>query len=303
MVAIANVNGRICGERDAVVSIFDHGFLFGEGVYEVVRTYNDEPFSLDRHLRRLRTSAGMIRIAVPMADAEMSRTIRETIAAFHAGPGAGLKVSDLYVRILLTRGVGDGTYDPASSPASTMVVIVKPLTPTPPAIYEKGVGIAVVSIVRNHPDSVNPSIKSNNLLNSALATQEAMQRGAYEALMRNHRGELAEGAQSNIFIVKAGELLTPPLAAGILAGITRELILELAPALGIPARETTLRDEDLFGADEAFLSVTTREIVPVVRVDDRAIGSGAPGPVTLRVLAEFRRRARAGLTFRPSAAG
>jgi branched-chain amino acid aminotransferase len=289
MTAVANINGRICNEREAVVSVFDQGFLFGDGVYEVIRTYDGEPFQLDRHLRRLRASAGMLSLKVAATDAEFETRIRDTIAAFKAGPGpAG---TDYYVRILLTRGVGDMSYDPAASPSPTTVIIVRPLSPTAPEVFEKGVTIALVSIVRNHPGSVSPLIKSNNLLNNAMAMQEAIRRGAFEGLMRNFRGELAECAQSNIFIVREGGLLTPPLAAGILPGITREFILEFAPAAGIPAAEATLRDGDLFAADEAFLSVTTREIVPVVRVDDRVIGGGTPGPVTRALAAELRRRA------------
>jgi branched-chain amino acid aminotransferase len=290
MVAVAYVNGRICSQQDALISVFDHGFLFGEGVYEVIRTYDGEPFLLDRHLRRLRTSAGMLALKVATTDAEFEANIRSTMSALEAAPGAIR--SDYYIRIVLTRGVGDMTYDPAASPAPTTVIILRPLAPSPPEIYEKGVTIALVPIVRNHPGTVSPLIKSNNLLNNAMAMQEAMRRGAFEGLMRNYRGELAECAQSNIFIVRHGELMTPPLTAGILSGITREFILEFAQAIGIPGHETMLHDEDLFTADEAFLSVTTREIIPVVRVDDRVIGNGQPGPITHMLLVEFRRRAR-----------
>ncbi len=291
MVAIANINGRICSERDAVVSVFDHGFLFGEGVYEVVRTYNEQPFLLDRHLRRLRNSAGMISLTVPMSDADIARAIRETTAAFESGPGAGRPRPDYYVRMLLTRGVGDGTYNPASSPAPTFVVIVKALVPPKPEAYTHGVKVSMVSVIRNHPGSVNPLIKSNNLLNNALAMQEALRKGCYEAVLRNYRGELSECSQSNLFVVKDGVAATPVLAAGLLEGITRDYLHEVGTDAGIVTEDRVLHDDDLYGADEAFLTSTTREIVPIVRVDDRVIGTGAPGPVTLKLLQAFRDRA------------
>ena len=175
------------------------------------------------------------------------------------------------------------TYDPEPCDAPSLVVIVKPFTPPPPDVYEKGVRVALVPIVRNHPSSVNPLIKSNNLLNNALATQEAFRRGAFDAVMRNYRGELSECSTSNLFVVKDGALLTPPLEAGLLAGITREFVLELAPEAGIAAREIALRDPDLLGAEECFLTSSTKEIVPIVGVDDAVIGSGRPGPVTGRL--------------------
>jgi branched-chain amino acid aminotransferase len=161
----------------------------------------------------------------------------------------------------------------------------------PAAAYEAGVKVALVDVVRNHPGSVNPLIKSNNLLNSALAMQEAVRRGASEAIMRNFKGELAECSTANIFVVKGGAALTPPIDAGLLAGITREFLFEVGAEVGVPVREQSLGDEDLFTADEAFLTSTTRELVPIVRVDDRIIGSGRPGPVTTALLAAFRARA------------
>ncbi len=291
MPAIANINGRIYGERDAVVSVFDHGFLFGEGVYEVMRTYRGRPFLFDQHLKRMRASAERISLTLPMSDSEVARSIADSIAAYQAGPGTGEPPTEYYIRMLVTRGIGDMTYNPSSSLAPTIVIIVKPLGPTPAEVYEQGVKVALVSVVRNHPSSLDPHIKSNNLLNSALAMQEAMRKGAFESLMRNHRGEIAECAQSNIFIIRNGRLITPPLSAGILPGITREFVLGLAPSVGVPAEEQTLRDADLFAADEAFLSVTTREIVPVVSVDDHTIGDGKPGALTRRLRAELQRRA------------
>src|SRR5689334_4368358 len=288
MPAIVNVNGRIADQSHAVVSVFDHGFLYGEGVYETLRTYNGQPFLFDRHMRRLRNSAGMLALPVPLTDAEIEARFRETMEA--AGLGEGGR--EAYIRILVTRGIGELTYDPAACPTSSVVVIVKPNVDPPREAFERGVKAALVGVVRNHPGSVNPLIKSNNLLNNALAMQEAFRRGGFEGIMRNYRGELAECTQSNLFIVKGSAALTPPIDAGLLPGITREFLFEVGAEVGIPVREQVLKDEDLFAADEAFFTSTTRELVPIVTVDDRTIGAGKPGPVTHALLQAFRARAQ-----------
>jgi len=284
--ATVNVNGRIADQAHAVISVFDHGFLYGEGIYETLRTYGGRPFLFDRHMRRLRASAAMMALRVPLTDEAIASRFRETIAA----AALGIDGREAYVRMLVTRGIGELTYDPAACPEPSVVVIVKPQVDPPAEAYEQGVKVALVSIVRNHPGSVNPLIKSNNLLNNALAMQEAVKQGAFEGVMRNYRGELAECTTSNLFIVRNGEALTPPLDAGLLAGITRELVLEIGRDAGIAVREQVLRDPDLLGADEAFLTSTTREIVPITRVDDATIGAGRPGPVTRRLLDAFRKR-------------
>ena len=283
MAAIVNVNGRITGERDGVVSVFDHGFLYGEGVYETLRTYNSRPFLFDRHTRRLRRSAQMIALHVPFTDEELAGRVRETMAA------AELEGGDAYIRVMVTRGVGELSYDVNATPTPSVVIIVKPQVDPPPDAYEHGVRVVMVSIVRNHPASLNPLIKSNNLMNSALAMQEAHRRGGFEGVMRNYRGELAECTTSNLFVVKNGVALTPPLDAGLLPGITREFLFEVGKDVGVEVRESTLRDQDLLSADEAFLTSTTREVVPINTVDDHMIGNGQPGPVTARLLAGFRR--------------
>lgn len=285
MAATVNVNGRISGERDAAISVFDHGFLYGEGVYETLRTYHGLPFLYDRHMRRLRRSAQMIVLDVPFSDDELASRIRETTAA------ADLGGAEAYIRVLLTRGIGDLTYDPKATPLPSVVIIVKPHADPPADTFEKGVTVCLSPILRNHPGSVNPLIKSNNLLNNALAMQEALRRGGTEAIMRNYRGELTECTQSNLFIVKNGAAVTPPVDAGLLPGITREFVFEIGKDTGIPVRDEVLHDEDLFAADECFLTSTTKEIVPIVQVDDRRIGPGVPGPVTKRLLEGFRRRA------------
>ena len=285
MAATVSVNGRITGEQDAVISIFDHGFLYGEGVYETLRTYNGRPFLYDRHLRRLRRSAAMIVLEVPFTDAELAEQIRATTAAARLGP------AEAYIRVLLTRGIGELTYDPKATPRPSVVIIVKPNVDPPPEAYEKGVKVCLSPIMRNDPRSLNPMIKSNNLLNNALAMQDALRRGGTEAIMRNHRGELTECTQSNLFVVAGGAALTPPLDAGLLPGITREFVFEVGSDAGVPVREQVLHDEELFAADECFLTSTTKEVVPIVQVDDRRIGEGLPGPITKRLLEAFRRRA------------
>lgn len=284
--AVVSINGRICSEQDAVVSVFDHGFQYGDGVYEVMRTYGREPFLFGPHMRRLRESAAMIALDVPCSDEEMLARIREAMAAFD---GAG----ECYVRILLTRGVGEFTYDPRACPTPTLVIIVKGFVPQPAELYERGVRVALVSVLRNHPGSLNPRIKSINLLNNALAMQEGLQRGAFEALMKNYKGELVECSQSNVFVVRDGRLATPPLDAGLLAGITRGFVLEIAASLGMPTEERPLFEGDVDTANEAFLTSTTKEVVPIVAVDDRVIGDGRPGPIARTLLREFRERAAA----------
>jgi branched-chain amino acid aminotransferase len=291
MTATVNVNGRVYDGDRAVISVFDHGFLYGEGIYETLRTYNGEPFLFDRHMRRLRASASMLSLGVPLDNDAIAGRFGETLAAARLGDLGG----EAYIRILITRGVGELTYDPAACPEPTVVIIVKPHVDPPAESYERGVKVAIVGVVRNHPGTVNPLIKSNNLLNSAMAMQEALRKGAFEGVMRNYRGELAECTTANLFIVKNGVALTPPLDAGLLAGITREFLFEVGERLGVPVREQVLRDEDLLSADEAFLTSTTRELVPITRVDDRTVATGSPGPVTTALLAEFRRLAWSGL--------
>ena len=283
--ATVYVNGRITDERDAVVSVFDHGFLYGEGVYETLRTYNRRLFLYERHARRLRRSAAMIALELPFTDAALLEAINDTTAR------ARLE-GEVYVRVLVTRGVGELTYDPRATPAHTLVIIVKPQVDPPTDTYRDGVRVVIVDIIRNHPGSVNPVIKSNNLMNNALAMQAAIRLGAFEGVMRNYRGELTECTTANLFVVKDGTVLTPPLDAGLLPGITREFIFEIGRATGIDVREAVLRDSDLYRADEAFLTSTTREAVPIVTVDDTTIGSGKPGAVTLKLLEAFRVAAR-----------
>lgn len=281
MSSVVNVNGRMSEGSTAVISVFDHGFLFGEGVYETLRTYNGRPFLFERHMARLRRSAARLALDVPFSDAELLTRVDETSQALDA-PG------ERYIRMLLTRGVGELSYDPRACATPSLVIVVKPFDPVPAAVVEAGVKIALVPIVRNHPASVDPIIKSNNLLNNALAMQQAIAVNAAEGLMRNYRGELAECSQSNFFVVREGRAETPPLSAGVLGGLTRELLLELGPTVGVPVVEATLTEADLDAAAEAFFTSTTKELLPVVQIDERRIGSGRPGPVTLALLEAFR---------------
>ena len=278
------VNGTITPAEHAVVPVYDHGFLYGEGVYETLRTYNRVPFLYDRHARRLRASAERLRLLVPFDNEALAGWIHDTVLA--AGD-----LDEAYIRVLLTRGVGELSYDIDATPAPSLVVIVKPLDPVPARIEQDGIMISLVQVLRNHPGSVNPIIKSNNLLNNAIAMQQANQRGGEEALMCNYRGELSECSQSNFFMIRGGVLLTPPSEAGLLEGITRSFLFDVAREAGIEAREETLYPPDLETADEVFITSTTRELSPVVRIDGRIIGNGAPGPITLDLLARYRRYA------------
>ena len=282
--AIVNVNGTISDARSAVVSVFDHGFLFGEGVYETLRTYNHIPFLLDRHLRRLRASAEGIGLSVPLTDLDFGKRIHDTMATANIS-------DESYIRLVVTRGVGELSYDPGTCPHPTIVMIVKPHAETSADVLNRGIGIVVSSVLRNHPKSVNPRIKSNNLLNNALAMQDALRAGAEEALMRNHRGEISECAQSNFFLVRQGEAITPSLEAGLLEGITRNFLFDVGKTIGVPVRDAILRDSDLETADEMFITSTTREILPVTSIDHRLVGAGTPGPVTRALAEAYRRRA------------
>lgn len=294
MAAIVSVNGRITDEAGAVVSVMDHGFLYGEGIYEAMRSYGRRLFLFDRHMDRLRRSAAMIHLSVPLSDPEIASRIAEATSVMERDVPRAASESETYVRILLTRGVGELNYNTDACPVSTVVIIVKPHAPHPAELFARGVKITIAPMIRNHPGSVNPAIKSNNLLNNVLAAQFARRDGAFEALLHNYRGELAECSRTNLFLVRNGEARTPPLDAGLLPGITRAIVLEIGAAAGVPTLEAVLRDEDLAAADEIFLTGTTTEIMPVVRVEDRIVGAGTPGPLTRRLMDEYRRRTALG---------
>ena len=269
-----NVNGRLTDAATATVSPLDRGFLFGEGVYETLRTYNRQPFLLDRHLARLRASANLISLMVPFDDSACRKRLAQTMTAVSDTD------SELYLRILLTRGVGDLTYDPDSCPTPTVMMMARPYVETSAKTVNNGIKIVLSSIIRNHPKALNPRIKSNNLLNNALAMQEAIRAGADEALMCNYRGEIAECSQSNIFIVRDGVAQTPALDTGLLEGVTRNFLFEVGTAANIRVREATLLPNDLAKADEVFITGTTREVLAVTSIDETPVRDGRPGPIT-----------------------
>jgi len=279
------VNGRIADAAHASIPVFDHGFLYGEGVYETLRTYHRIPFLFDLHQERLRRSAALLSLPVPFTDDELLAQISTTMAA-HKG------LNEAYIRVLLTRGVGELTYNPVACPNPTTVIIVKPFPEPPARTFTDGITVALVGVRRNHPAALNPMIKSNNLINNALAMQEALRSGADEALMCNQAGDVVECSQSNFFIVKNRRVITPPLDAGLLPGITRAFVLELAREDGFDAVEDPVSVADVRAADEAFITGTTREITPVVRMDAHPIGTGRPGPVSQQLLASFHARVK-----------
>jgi branched-chain amino acid aminotransferase len=276
----ASINGVVTDAAEARVSVLDNGFTFGDAVYETIRTYNRRPFHFDRHLSRLRRSAERLRIALTVGDDEMTRRL-DALLERSQHP-------ESYIRIIVTRGVGDISYHFDRVQGPTVVIVTKPFQPPPEASYRDGIAVIVSSVQRNHPRALDPAIKSCNLLNSVLAVQEAQDKGALEPIMLNAAGDVAEGASSNVFLVKAGVLVTPTLDAGILPGVTRDVLLERARALGVPVRETTVRVPELLQADEAFITSSLKELMPIRTIDGRPVGDGRPGPLTLRLLADFR---------------
>jgi branched-chain amino acid aminotransferase len=275
----ASVNGEITPAEEARVSVLDNGFTFGDAVYETLRTYGGRPFHLDRHLERLQRSAG--RLAIPMPAGEALARDLDALLARAANP-------ESYIRIIVTRGRGDISYHFERVQGPTVVMVVKPYAPVPAAHYTDGVAVILASVRRNSPQALDPAIKSCNLLNNILAIREAYAKGAFEAILLNEIGEIAETAGANVFLVKEGTLLTPPLDAGILAGVTRRVVLDLAAGLAVPAREEPVAVKDLLAADEVFITSTLKEVLPVTTIDGRAVGAGRPGPVTLRLLAALR---------------
>jgi len=281
----ASVNGEITPAAEARVSVLDNGFTFGDAVYETLRTYGGRPFHLDRHLERLRRSAG--RLAIPLAAPESALARDLDLLLQRAGN------SESYIRIIVTRGEGDISYRFDRVKGPTVVMVVKPLEAIPERSYTDGVAVILSSVRRNPPLALDPAIKSCNLLNNILAVQEAQKRGALEPILLNETGEVAEGASANVFMVKAGVVLTPPLDAGLLPGVTRQVVLELGRSLGVPMREEPVAVKDLLGADEAFLTSTLKEVAPIATIDTRPVGPGRPGPVTLRLLRALREYAPA----------
>jgi len=281
-----HIEGRICPPEEAKVSVFDRGFLYGDSVYETIGTMYGRLFALAEHLTRLERSAERIGLRVPPRPA-IERAVVDTVRA--------AENVESRVRIVLTRGAGQLDLDPASVDDTQLIVIVTPLQPPSPAMYEAGVSVAIVSVLRNSPRAMDPAIKSGNYLNSVLALGEARRLGAYEALLCAGDGTVAEGASSNVFVVKQARVLTPALEVDILDGITRAQVIALCRVNAIPLRETRLPPEDLRAADEVFITSATRVVLSVTRVDGAPIGDGRPGPVTRRLMQLFDELAREGV--------
>jgi branched-chain amino acid aminotransferase len=279
------LNGSLVERDEAKVSVFDHGLLYGDGVFEGIRSYGGKVFRLQAHVRRLFDSARGIRLAIPLTPEAMGAAIQATLDA------NGLK--DSYIRVVVTRGVGTLGLDPNRCESPTVFIITDKIALYPPELYENGLELVTAATMRNHPNALNPRLKSLNYLNNILAKIEAIDAGTLEAVMLNHLGYVAECTGDNLFIVRDGRLLTPPISAGVLEGITRDEILAIARAGGIPVSEENLTRQDLYVADEAFLTGTAAEVIPVVMIDKRQIGTGRPGPVTKRLAEEFHRHTRA----------
>jgi branched-chain amino acid aminotransferase len=269
------INGKFFDKADARISVYDHGLLYGDGVFEGIRIYAGKAFKLKEHVARLFESARHIKLEIPLAQEQMVKAINDTIAINDKKDG--------YIRPVVTRGSGTLGLDPRKTSDPQVIIIVDDISMYPAELYEKGMEIATVSTIRNHPNAVNPRIKSLNYLNNILAKIEGIQAGCLEALMLNHKGEVAECSGDNVFLVKAGILRTPPLDAGILEGITRNTVIELARQADIPVEEIALTRHDVFTADECFLTGTAAEIIPVTTCDARLIGAGKPGPITRRL--------------------
>lgn len=279
------LNGEFVERDQAKISVFDHGLLYGDGVFEGIRSYNGKVFRLEAHVRRLFDSARGIRLQMPLTPEQVAQAILKTLEVNN--------LKDSYIRVVVTRGEGTLGLDPNRCPKPNMFIITDKIALYPQELYENGLEIITAATMRNHPNAVNPRLKSLNYLNNILAKIEAIDAGTLEAVMLNHLGYVAECTGDNLFIVRDGALFTPPIAAGILEGITRDEIIDIAQCQGIPVREENLTRHDLYVADECFLTGTAAEVIPVVCIDKRTIGTGKPGPVTRRLAEEFHRRTRA----------
>ncbi|HUS38225.1 MAG TPA: branched-chain-amino-acid transaminase [Pirellulales bacterium] len=274
------INGTLYDKEDAKISVYDHGLLYGDGVFEGIRSYSGKPFRLESHLDRLWESAKAIWLEIPIDKKTLAADIVETLKINN--------IDDGYVRLVVTRGVGTLGLDPDKCSDPQVIIIADRIALYPEEFYTNGLELVTVSTTRNHPAALSPRIKSLNYLNNILAKIEGQQAGCIEALMLNHNGEVTECTGDNIFLVRQGQLLTPPCDAGILEGITREAVCELAEVAGIVVRRVALTRHDVYIANECFLTGTAAEVVPVVKVDRRVIGDGSPGPITCDLIKRFK---------------
>jgi branched-chain amino acid aminotransferase len=278
------ISGKHYDKEDAKISVYDHGLLYGDGIFEGMRSYSGKVFRMDEHLDRLWSSAKAIWLEIPMTKAALAQAVNDTLRINN--------ISDGYIRLVVTRGAGTLGLDPNRTANPQVIIIADSIALYPAEMYEKGLTIITSSVQRNHPAALSPRIKSLNYLNNILAKIEGMQAGCVEALMLNHKGEVAECTGDNIFLVRNRVLQTPPLDAGILEGITRNAVIELARQSGIEVREMALTKHDVYIADECFLTGSAAEVIPVVKVDSRVIGAGVPGPVTRDLEERFHKLAR-----------
>lgn len=279
------LNGKLVEKEEALISVFDHGLLYGDGVFEGIRAYNGVVFRLHQHLKRLENSARAIDLNIPLTRKELIQAIRKTLRANN--------LRDAYIRLVVTRGVGDLGLDPRKCPKPTVFIITDRIVLYPETFYRQGLKLITASTRRNIPAALNPAIKSLNYLNNILAKIEANRAGVPEAIMLNNEGFVAECTGDNIFIVKNKNVITPPVSSGALDGITRQAVMELVLQLtGKPVREENLTTYDIYTSDECFLTGTAAEIVPVSEVDGRKIASGKPGPLTNKLIREFKKIVR-----------
>ena len=282
------IDGEFRAEEDAKISVFDHGLLYGDGIFEGIRFYNGRVFRLKEHLDRLWDSARSICLDIPMSHGEMTEALLETIRKNDLRDG--------YIRLLVTRGVGNLGLNPAQCKRPSVIIIATTIALYSAEMYKNGLTVVTVATRRTGPGSLNPAVKSLNYLNNVMARVEANLSGADEALMLNDQGCVAECTADNIFVIKRGEIFTPPITAGALRGITRSVVFEIAAELGIKISEADISRHDVFIADECLLSGTAAEVIPVIRADGRVIGTGKPGPISLRMIARFREITREGGT-------
>src|SRR5262245_17429703 len=278
------IAGKFYDKENAKVSVYDHGFLYGDGVFEGMRSYGGKVFRLKAHLERLWASAKAIWLKMPMSQEEMTKAVNETLAT------NGIK--DGYIRLVVTRGAAALGLDPNKCSDPQVIIIADHIQLYPKEMYEKGLEIVTASTIRNHSAALSPRIKSLNYLNNIMAKIEGLQAGCVEALMLNAKGEVAECTGDNIFIVRKGVIQTPPTDAGILEGITRDAVIDLAAESKIPLQQNALTRHDIFIADECFLTGSAAEIIPVVKLDSRVIGDGKPGPITKKLTERFHRLTR-----------
>jgi branched-chain amino acid aminotransferase len=275
------LDGKLVDKRAAKISVYDHGFLYGDGVFEGIRVYHGKIFERDAHLERLFHSAKAIRLTIPLSREQISAAMEETVKA------NGFR--DCYIRLIVTRGVGYLGLNPERCEKPSVIVIADTITLYPREMYENGMAVVTSTIIRNHPNALSPRVKSLNYLNNILAKIEANDAGVPEAVMLNGEGNVAECTADNIFIVRDGQVQTPGTHDGILEGITRRVALELCARLPVPFVEKTLQRHDLYVCDECFMTGTAAEIIAVTKVDGRTIGDGRPGPITRRLTEAFKR--------------